>query len=64
MPIFEYTCPNCGHRFEKLVLSSRRQKELRCPECGSLDVQKAISLFGTAGKGQSGGATANCAPSG
>jgi len=64
MPIFEYTCPNCGHRFEKLILSSRRQRELRCPECGSPDVEKAISLFGTSGSGSSGGATANCAPSG
>ena len=64
MPIFEYKCPNCGHRFEKLVLSSRRQRELNCPECGSPDVQKAISLFGTAAKGSSGGAAANCAPGG
>jgi putative FmdB family regulatory protein len=64
MPIFEYKCPNCGHRFEKLVLSSKRQRELRCPECDSPDVQKAISLFGAVGKGASGGAAANCAPSG
>jgi putative FmdB family regulatory protein len=64
MPIFEYSCPNCGHCFEKLVLSSRRQHEVSCPECGSRDVQKAISLCGAVGKGQSGGATANCAPSG
>ena len=46
MPIFEYSCPNCGHRFEKLVLSSKRQRELTCPSCGSPDVQKAISLRG------------------
>ena len=64
MPIFEYSCPNCGHRFEKLVLSSKRNRELTCPSCGSQDVQKAISLFGTAGKGSSGGAAANCAPGG
>ena len=64
MPIFEYNCPNCGHRFEKLVLSSKRQQELRCPECNSPDVKKAISLFGSVGKGASGGAAANCAPSG
>jgi putative FmdB family regulatory protein len=64
MPIFEYRCPNCGHCFEKLVLSSKRQRELSCPECGNRDVQKAISLCGSVGKGKSGGATANCAPGG
>jgi len=64
MPIFEYSCPNCGHCFEKLVLSPSRQRKLTCPKCGSQDVQKAISLCGSVGKGKSGGATANCAPSG
>ena len=64
MPIFEYTCPNCGHSFEKLVLSSKRQSELSCPKCGSKEVQKVVSLFGSVGQGKSGGATANCAPSG
>jgi putative FmdB family regulatory protein len=64
MPIFEYTCPNCGHCFEKLVLSSRRKRAIVCPECGSKDVEKAISLCSSAGTGKSGGATANCAPSG
>jgi putative FmdB family regulatory protein len=64
MPIFEYSCPNCGHCFEKLVLSSRRQSELSCPQCGSKEVKKAISLCGSVGTGKSGGATANCAPGG
>jgi putative FmdB family regulatory protein len=65
MPIFEYTCGNCGHRFEKLILSAKRAKELRCPECDSQEVDKAISLFGTASRGASRAASAaNCAPSG
>ena len=64
MPIFEYTCPNCGHSFEKLVLSPSRQRNLSCPQCGSRDVKKVISLFGSVGQGKSGGASSNCAPSG
>ena len=64
MPIFEYKCPNCGHSFEKLILSSKRQRELSCPECGSKEVEKAISLCGSVGQGKSGGAAANCAPGG
>ena len=64
MPIFEYTCANCGHRFEKLVLSTKRAKELRCPECDSHEVHKEISLFGTSSKGPARASAANCAPSG
>jgi putative FmdB family regulatory protein len=64
MPIFEYTCANCGHHFEKLILSARRAKELRCPKCDSQEVQKDISLFGTSSKGAIGASAASCAPSG
>lgn len=46
MPIFEYVCAECGHRFEKLILSASRAKEVRCPECESRSVDKAISVFG------------------
>ena len=64
MPIFEYTCSNCGHKFEKLILSASRERQLKCPECSSGDVQKAISLFGTTSSGSSQASAANCAPSG
>lgn len=65
MPIFEYVCAECGHRFEKLVRSMSREGEIRCPECGCESVHKAISVFGLGG-GSSGslGAGASCAPSG
>lgn len=66
MPIFEYVCAECGHKFEKLVLSARREREIRCPECGSESINKALSVFGL-GAGSSGGgaaASASCAPSG
>ena len=64
MPIFEYTCSNCGNKFEKLILSARRERQLQCPECSSRDVQKAISLFGTTSNGSGQAGAANCAPSG
>jgi putative FmdB family regulatory protein len=64
MPIFEYTCANCGHHFEKLILSTKRARELRCPECNSSEVQKDISLFGTSSGGAVRTSAANCAPSG
>ena len=43
LPIYEYACDSCGHRFEKLV---RVGAELPpCPECGST-VRKLVSQSG------------------
>lgn len=44
MPIYEYTCTECGHRFEELVPAHRASK-VRCPECGSLRAERAFSVF-------------------
>lgn len=43
MPIYEYDCDACGHRFERLVKST--DEEIACPECGSGDVAKRFSAF-------------------
>ena len=65
MPIFEYVCEGCGIRFEKLVLSASRERQLQCPTCGSSAVKKALSVFGTShGNSSTSGALSNCAPSG
>jgi putative FmdB family regulatory protein len=61
MPIFEYSCPDCGYIFEKLVLT-REEKRLECPKCGSKEVERIFSSFATTGgTGKSAG---SCAPSG
>ena len=41
MPIYEYSCRDCGKEFEELVFSEG-QKVL-CPECGSEEARKMIS---------------------
>jgi putative FmdB family regulatory protein len=64
MPIYEYVCAECGHKFEKLVLSARRAKGIQCPECGSTSVDKAISIFSGAAGGASTTSASSCAPSG
>jgi putative FmdB family regulatory protein len=43
MPIYEYACPGCGARFEKLV---RRFGE--AVSCASPDVEKQLSVFAVA----------------
>lgn len=67
MPIYEYQCQVCGARFDKLVRSIQTPMTVQCPQCGSQDCRKALSLFGTTGSsstGSSAGAGASCAPSG
>jgi len=70
MPIYEFRCENCGHVFEELVRFGNDQG-LKCPECGSTDTRKAVSLFGFSGvntgsssSSSSASSGAACAPSG
>lgn len=46
MPIYEYTCTACGHRFE-LLSRARNADKARCPECGALKTERALSVFAT-----------------
>ncbi|MBW1713977.1 MAG: zinc ribbon domain-containing protein [Deltaproteobacteria bacterium] len=43
MPIYEYRCQNCNHKFEELVLSG--SKEVKCPKCGQDKVRRQMSAF-------------------
>jgi putative FmdB family regulatory protein len=43
MPIYEYICPNCNGRFQKLVQGFSDPIGLACPRCSSADVRRAIS---------------------
>ncbi|MGA2078455.1 MAG: zinc ribbon domain-containing protein [Terriglobia bacterium] len=62
MPIFEYACPQCGHVFEKLVLT-RHQEPPECPQCGWKKVDQKFSTFATTGPANR-LAAGTCAPSG
>jgi putative FmdB family regulatory protein len=60
MPIYEYECKKCGVQFEQLVSISAKQKP-PCPECGSRNVKKLLSMFGMGGsKSSSGGGGSSC----
>ncbi len=56
MPLYEYECRSCGHRFEILVFGKVRPV---CPNCQSEDLEKAFSTFATSsGDGYTAGS--NC----
>ena len=42
MPIFEYVCKKCHHRFERVVLNQQRPK---CPVCASLRLERQVEVF-------------------
>jgi putative FmdB family regulatory protein len=42
MPLYEYACDHCGHRFEKIQKFSDPLVDT-CPKCGSGPVHKLLS---------------------
>jgi putative FmdB family regulatory protein len=42
MPLFEYECRGCGHRFEFLTRGSDTPS---CPSCKGVELQKLMSVF-------------------
>ncbi len=46
MPIYEYACRACDHRFEELVSSYGTL--VACPQCTSGEVEKLLSTFSAA----------------
>jgi len=45
MPIYEYECPQCGERFEKLQAYSEDGSQLNCPKCQAANPRKLFSSF-------------------
>jgi putative FmdB family regulatory protein len=43
MPIYEYHCPACNGRFQKLVQGFSDPAGLACPRCGATEVRRAVS---------------------
>src|ERR1051325_10729652 len=42
MPLYEYSCENCGHQFERIQKFSDPPVET-CPKCGGGPVRKLVS---------------------
>lgn len=66
MPLYEYRCPQCGHRFEILQRMGEGAEGLACPRCGAGKVEKQFSTFASS---TGGGASASpggggCGPGG
>ena len=41
MPLYEYQCPKCGHRFERIQKFSDPDPK-KCPKCGAGKVERLL----------------------
>ena len=60
MPLYEYSCRDCGHSFEVLQSMGERGDDLRCPACGAVGAERRLSTF--AGHTSNAGSAARSAP--
>jgi len=49
MPLYEYACTGCGHRFEVLQRMGAPSQGVSCPKCDGAKVVKQLSTFASAG---------------
>lgn len=55
MPIYEFKCKKCGHKFEELCRFG--QKDVYCPQCGGAETDRLLSVFALGNTGTGGGKT-------
>jgi putative FmdB family regulatory protein len=63
MPIFEFQCNSCGHRFEELIVGGADDSDVRCPKCRQPNVEKLLSVFAGSGSTKTSAVSGSgCAP--
>lgn len=45
MPLYEYRCRSCGHRFEQLQRLGEGAEGVECPRCGERQAERQLSTF-------------------
>jgi putative FmdB family regulatory protein len=54
MPLYEYRCEACAHRFEVLQRLGDDAEGIACPRCGEVRVARQFSTFAARGGTSSG----------
>jgi putative FmdB family regulatory protein len=49
VPIYEYRCPNCDARFERIRRMAEADAPLPCPKCGAPQAERQLSCFAAGG---------------
>ena len=61
MPLYEYRCRDCGHRFEVLQRLGDGADGLACPSCGAGEPVRQFSTFAAVGSSSSAAAETSSA---
>lgn len=61
MPLYEYRCRSCDHRFELLQRMGEGSDGLTCVACGAPAPKRLLSTFAATSNGSSSTADAGCA---
>ena len=48
MPIFEYRCEGCGHKFEAILFGEQKPE---CPKCHTAKLEQQLSTFAVSKSG-------------
>ncbi|MEW6546707.1 MAG: zinc ribbon domain-containing protein [Bacillota bacterium] len=64
VPIYEFKCSACGHKFETLCRVGETEGGLECPRCGAKSLTRLVSAFrvggGSGGGNGSGSGCSGC----
>ena len=60
MPIYEFRCKACGHKFEELCRLGEAGETLKCPCCGVGGAQRLVSGFSSPGVEGGGSSCGGC----
>lgn len=71
MPIYEYVCKDCGHKFDSIRTINNADTPIQCKQCASSHTSRVMSvcfsqsdgkstLSGSGCSGCSGGSCASC----
>ena len=61
MPIYEYRCGKCNHKFDALQKVGEDGAGLKCPKCGTENPTKVLSVFSSSDS--SGKSSSSCSTS-
>ncbi len=55
MPMYAYICNDCGHTFDKLRTMQQNDDDVRCEQCASTHIRRAIPLIASVARSDDGG---------
>jgi len=47
MPVYDYVCNDCQKTFELVLSLKEHDTEIKCPKCGSKNVEQEVTAFYT-----------------